>query len=189
METASKTLKDVEKLSAGVGGEGSGSMLSFIEESVVRRGFLAGGAGGYSELEPGAEVGEITRGAREPRLDILERKEFFERCEDIWEVYDACRDAPGVIGALLIDDASSSAGVCTDDIADDGRETIELAADFSVDAALDFLVEFPSDHLPNALLSRFAGFSPLPRNVGDSVGLSRLRLSDIIDTTIVEASL
>jgi hypothetical protein len=64
----------------------------------------------------------------------------------------------------------------------------ELAVDFSVEAALDFLVE-PSDHLPNALLSRFAGRNPLPRNVGDVAGLSGWLGSDIIDTTIVEASL
>ena len=64
---------------------------------------------------------------------------------------------------------------------------MELAVDFRVEAELDFLVE-PSDHLPNALLSRFAGRSPLLRNVGGIVGLSGL-FSDIIDTTIVEASL
>lgn len=103
-------------------------------------------------------------------------------------MYDACRDAPGVTGALLIDDASSSAGVCTDDIAEDGRETMELAVDFIVEAVLDFLVE-PRDHLPNALLNRFAGRSPLPRNVGDVVGLSESIFWVIIGTTIVEASL
>lgn len=82
MEIWSKSLKGVEKLSLGVGGDGRPSILSFMEDSVVRRGFLAGGEGGYSELEFGFEVGEIIRGAREPRLDILERKEFFERYED-----------------------------------------------------------------------------------------------------------
>jgi hypothetical protein len=82
MEIWSKYLKGAEKLSLGVGGDGSPSTLSFIEDSVVRRGFLAGGAGGSSELECGFEVGEIIRGTREPRLEILERNEFFERGED-----------------------------------------------------------------------------------------------------------
>lgn len=64
----------------------------------------------------------------------------------------------------------------------------ELAVDFSVEAALDFLVE-PNDHRPNALLNRFAGRSPLPRKPGGVVGLSKLALSDIIDIMTVEASL
>lgn len=92
------------------------------------------------------------------------------------------------MGALLIDDASSSAGECMDDSAEEGRETTELAVEFRVEVALDFLVE-PSDHLPNALLNLFAGRSPLPRSVGGVVGLSKLGGSAIIDTTTVDASL
>lgn len=75
-----------------------------------------------------------------------------------------------------------------DDSAEEGREATELAVEFRVDVALDFLVE-PSDHLPNALLNRFAGRSPLPRSVGSVVGLSGLVGSDMFDTTTVEASL
>lgn len=101
-------------------------------------------------------------------------------------MYDACLDAPVVLGALLIDEASSSAGVCGDDSAEDGRE-MELAVEASVDPALDFLVE-PSVHLPNALLRRLAGRSPLPPITGGVVGLSALAFSDM-DTTTVDASL
>lgn len=65
---------------------------------------------------------------------------------------------------------------------------MELAVEFRVEVALDFLVE-PRDHLPNALLNLFAGRSPLPRNEGGVVGLSKWVGSVIIDTTTVEASL
>lgn len=65
---------------------------------------------------------------------------------------------------------------------------MELAVEFRVELALDFLVE-PSDHLPKALLNLFAGRSPLPRSVGGVVGLPELVGSDIIDSTTVEASL
>jgi hypothetical protein len=88
-----------------------------------------------------------------------------------------------------MDDASSSASVCTeDDMADDGRETIELAPDFRLEVALDTLVE-PKDHLPSALLSRLVGRSPLPMSVGGIVGLSGLGCSNMLGATIVEASL
>lgn len=65
---------------------------------------------------------------------------------------------------------------------------MELAVEFKVEVVLDFLVE-PSDHLPNALLNRFAGRSPLPKLMGAVDGLSGIVLSCNIDATTVEASL
>ena len=65
---------------------------------------------------------------------------------------------------------------------------MELAVEFSVETALDFLEE-PSDHLPSALLSRFAGRSPLPKLMRGVDGLSGFVISGSIDTTTVEASL
>lgn len=158
------------------------SILSSMEASIDRRGFLDGGIG-IGRNSPNGTEAEATL---DPWLEVFDITEF---C-DLWDVYDACREVLEVCGALLaVDESSSSACMLGEDRPDEGRNK-ELTVDVSVETAVDFLGEL-NDHLENALVNFFAGLSPLPsgnRDAGCS-GSGGAGSGFVTEVTTVEASL